>query len=81
MYSLAVCETVRISCHPAVMKVLRPSYDYCHLVDTECFLVLKYVGLHVYSVIGRQLVSFVGEKWTYRGRLMITSRFHMPRVC
>jgi len=50
-------------------------------MDTEYFLELKYVGLHVYSVIGRQLVSFVGEKLKYRGRLMITTLFHIPRVC
>jgi hypothetical protein len=85
MYSLAVYETARISCHPAVMNVSRPSDDYCHLMDTECFLELKYVDLHVYSVVDRQtdrhLVSFVGEKCTYRGRLTITESLLIVQVC
>jgi hypothetical protein len=83
MYSLAVYETVRISYHPAVMYVERPSDDYCHLVDTLSVAEMKYeyVGVRVYSIIGRHVVSFVGEKYTYRGRLTITSLFHVTRVC
>jgi hypothetical protein len=83
MYRLAVYETVIISYHPAVMYVSRPSDDYCQLVDNLSVSEMKYeyVELHFYSVIGRYLVSFVGEKYTYRGRLTITSLIHIPRVC